>query len=304
MATTTESPVLTREIVINASPATVHSFLVDPDKIVRWMGHSATLEARVGGQIEINYNGFDIMRGEYTEISPNRVTMTWGWEDNEALGPGQSVVTFDLIPQGAATLLRLSHTGLPVEMQPQFGDGWDHFTARLAAVVEGRATGPDAWAPRKAELIAGEVRRLLREARTLLAGASDAALARKSPAEGWTVAALGAHIASHLSLVDFVQECIAGKSEFLSNATGDDLDNANAERAGANAKLDRASILALYEDIDGPVGTLRAISDEDLEKGIAVNFTPNGWITAGQLAEGALLQNVREHLASLRSALA
>jgi hypothetical protein len=37
---------------------------------------------------------------------------------------------------------------------------------------------------------------------------------------------------------------------------------------------------------------------------MAVKFTPNGMITAGQLAEGALLGSVREHVASLRATLA
>ncbi|MCA9822220.1 MAG: SRPBCC domain-containing protein [Dehalococcoidia bacterium] len=304
MATAAESPTLTREVVINAAPATVHGFLVDPEKLVRWMGHSARLEAHVGGAIEINYNGFDIMRGEYTEISPNRVSMTWGWEDNEALGPGQSHVTFDLVPQGSSTLLRLTHAGLPIEMQPQFGDGWDHFTTRLAAVVEGRDPGPDAWAPRKAELIAGEVRQLMRETRALLSQAPGPALARKSASEGWTATALGAHIAGHLALAGLVQECIEGRSQFLANATLDDLDNANAERAGVAASLTRTDVLALFDDIDGPLKAMREVPDEDLEKGMAVKFSPSGYITAGQLAEGPLLQNVREHVASLRATIA
>jgi hypothetical protein len=243
------------------------------------------------------------MRGEYTEISDNRVAMTWGWLDNDMLGPGQSDVVFELIPEGSGTLLRLTHTGLPVEMQPSFSEGWDHFTGRLAAVAEGRDTGPDPWAPRKAELIAGEVRQLMREARALLAEAPESALSRTSKAEGWAVPALGAHIASHLGLVGLVQECIAGKSEFLGTATLEDLDRQNAERAAA-APTTRGKVLALYDDIDSPIQTLREIPDADLEKGMAVKFTPNGQITAGQLAEGALLQNVREHVASLRETLA
>jgi uncharacterized protein YndB with AHSA1/START domain len=304
MATSAETPILTKEIVINAAPETVHGFLVDPDRLVRWMGHSATLEARVGGKIEINYNGFDIMRGEYTEISPNRVTMTWGWLDNDMLGPGESTVTFDLIAQGSGTLLRLTHTGLPVEMQPSFSEGWDNFTGRLAVIAEGRDPDPNPWAPRKAELIAGEVRRLMREAKGLLASAPDSALDRTSAAEGWNGRALGAHVASHLGLIGFVQEVIDGKSEFLTNATIDDLNNANAQRAGDTATLSRDAILALYDDVDTAVETLRAVSDDDLDKSMAVKFTPNGMITAGQLAEGALLGSVREHVASLRATLA
>jgi uncharacterized protein YndB with AHSA1/START domain len=304
MTQTAQSPVLTREITINAAPATVHGFLTDAQKLARWMGHEVHLDARPGGEIEVNYNGFDIMRGEYVEITPQRVVMTWGWEDNPTFGPGQSTVTFELVAQGAGTLLRLTHAEVPEESRPGVGEGWDHFLGRLVVVSEGRELEPNAWAPRQAELAAGQLRRLLRDARATVAGAPDSALQRKSPGEGWTAAALAMHIVSHAGLVQFVEECISGKSEFLANATLEGLERQNAQTSAANANATRADILAAFDaQSDGAVERLRAISDEDFAKGMAVKFTPSGRITAAELAMGPLVANVTDHVASLQAAL-
>jgi uncharacterized protein YndB with AHSA1/START domain len=304
MTQTAEPPVMVKEIRIKASPATVHSFLTDGDKLVRWMGHEATLEARPGGPIEINYNGFDIMRGEYIEISANRVVMSWGWEDNPLLGPGESTVTFELEPDGSDTLLRLTHTGLPMEMQPSFSEGWDHFMGRLAVVAEGREPGPNPWAPRQAELAAGRLRKLMREARATVAAAPETALQRKSAAEGWTGAALAMHIVGHLGLVVLVEECVTGKSEFLGEATLDAIDQQNLQTTAANTNASKTSILGAFDaEVDGAVERLRGINDEDFAKGMAVKFTPSGHITAAETAAGPLLANVTEHVASLKATL-
>lgn len=304
MTQTAEPPVLTKEIRINAAPATVHTFLTDPQKLVRWMGHEATLDARPGGAIEINYNGFDIMRGEYVEVSPTRVVMTWGWEDNPMLGPGQSTVTFELNPDGQGTLLRLQHTGLPIEMQPSFSEGWDHFIGRLAVIAEDRDPGTDAWAPREAELAAGKLRRLMRQARAAVDAAPEPALQRTSAAEGWTAAALAMHIVSHNGVVGLIEECVSGQSEFLAIATLDMLDEKNAQTMAANAAASKADILKAFDaEVEGAVERLRGISDEDFGKGMAVKFTPSGHITAREIAMGPLLGNVSEHLASLEATL-
>jgi len=46
---TTERLELRRELAIAARPETVWSFLVDPQKQLRWMGISAELDPRPGG---------------------------------------------------------------------------------------------------------------------------------------------------------------------------------------------------------------------------------------------------------------
>ena len=50
MESATSTASVVREIAIDASPETVWSFLVEPDKATRWMGETASLDARPGGE--------------------------------------------------------------------------------------------------------------------------------------------------------------------------------------------------------------------------------------------------------------
>jgi hypothetical protein len=55
-------------------------------------------------------------------------------------------VEITLTPEGAGTLVRLRHFGLPSEaLRRQHAEGWDFFLPRLGAAVEGRplAAGVD-----------------------------------------------------------------------------------------------------------------------------------------------------------------
>jgi len=139
---------LVREIRIAARPETIFPFLVDPDKMKRWKGITVNLDPQPGGIYQANLNGQDVMRGEYLEIVPySRVVFSFGWEgENSPLPPGSSKVEISLIPEGNVTLLRLRHFGLPDQLQPSQGHGWDHYLKRLITVAEGHDPGPDPWA--------------------------------------------------------------------------------------------------------------------------------------------------------------
>ena len=142
-----QSDVLEREIYIAARPETVFAFLVDPEKMKRWMGRDVTLDPRPGGIYRCDINGQAIARGEYVEVQPfSRVVFTFGWEGESAIPqPGGSTVEFLLTPDGEGTLLRLRHLGLSPEERSSHGEGWDHFMPRLAAAAEKRDVGPDPW---------------------------------------------------------------------------------------------------------------------------------------------------------------
>ena len=118
---------------IAASPATVFSYLTDPAKFVLWMGVGAELDPRPGGRFRIDADGEHIAIGEYREIDPpHRVVMSWGWENNEAVPPGSTTVEITLTPEGAGTVLRLRHTGLPTETaRTTHKAGWAMYTAKL-----------------------------------------------------------------------------------------------------------------------------------------------------------------------------
>jgi uncharacterized protein YndB with AHSA1/START domain len=134
------------EIRIEAPPEAVFPFLTEPDKIVRWKGVDATVEAVPGGSYRVNVTGRNRAVGEYVEVDPpRRVVFTWGWEGDEQLPPGSSTVTIELIPDGAGTLVRLTHSGLPTGADAAQLEGWEHFLPRLAIVAGGGDPGPDPW---------------------------------------------------------------------------------------------------------------------------------------------------------------
>jgi uncharacterized protein YndB with AHSA1/START domain len=132
-----------REVHIDAAPDTVFAFFVDPDRIVRWMGKTATLEPRPGGLFRIDYGQGDVARGEFVEVDrPRRVVFTWGWEKSgDPVQPGQSTVEVDLEPAGEGTLVRLRHSGLGRDSRKSHDEGWIYFLARLRDVASASAAG-------------------------------------------------------------------------------------------------------------------------------------------------------------------
>lgn len=134
------------EIRIEAAPEAVFPYLTEPDKIVRWKGVEATVEASPGGVYRVNVTGHNHAVGEYVEIEPpHRVVFTWGWEGDPQLPPGSSTVTIELVPDGDGTIVRLTHAGLPEGTDAAQLEGWKHFLPRLATAATGGDPGPDPW---------------------------------------------------------------------------------------------------------------------------------------------------------------
>ena len=140
----TESLVVRRETHITAPPATVFAFLTDPEKIIRWMGTEATMEAHPGGLYLVN--GISTgARGAFREVVPvHRLAYSFGWEGHEQVPPGSSLIEIDLVDQDGGTLLRMTHTGLPdAEQCAAHARGWAHYLARLTVAAAGGDPGPD-----------------------------------------------------------------------------------------------------------------------------------------------------------------
>lgn len=139
-----------QEVLIEASPETVFSFLVDAKKFTRWMGIEAELDPRPGGAYRVRMNKLgDTVAGTYTLIETNRrVVFTWGWDGaNSPLPSGTTRVEVTLEPRGTSTLVRLRHTGFNGRdhLQAMHARGWDHYMSRLGPAAEGRDPGFDAW---------------------------------------------------------------------------------------------------------------------------------------------------------------
>jgi uncharacterized protein YndB with AHSA1/START domain len=144
----TEPPVVRRETLIPAPPATVFAYLTDPEKILGWMGAEATAEPHAGGLYLVKGIGGDparVARGAFREVVPvHRLVYSFGWEGNAEVPPGSTLVEIDLVEQDGGTLLRMSQSGLPNEAQRAKHDqGWAHYVGRLAIAATGRNPGVD-----------------------------------------------------------------------------------------------------------------------------------------------------------------
>ena len=136
------------EIRIDASPEAVFPFLTDPQKIVKWKGVDATVQAEPGGVYRVNVTGRNHAVGEYVEVDPpRRVVFTWGWEGDEQLPPGSSTVTIELIPDGDATIVRLTHSGLPEGRRRGAARGMEAFPAATRDGRDRRRSGPGPVGP-------------------------------------------------------------------------------------------------------------------------------------------------------------
>jgi uncharacterized protein YndB with AHSA1/START domain len=143
----TESIAVERELQIDASPETVWELLTDEREATRWMGQDAAFDLRPGGRYRVGVIPGHTASGAFVEIDPpRRLVFTWGWEGENPVPPGSSTVEFELVPNGAGTLLRFRHVGLPsAEAAESHSHGWDHYLPRLATVAGGGDAGVDPW---------------------------------------------------------------------------------------------------------------------------------------------------------------
>lgn len=134
------------EVLIDAPPEQVFRFFVDPEWLPKWLGQTARLDPRPGGEFRFEVSSGEWCVGEYLEVeAPRRVVFTWGWEDQGMnLPPGSSVVEVDLVAEGSGTRLTLAHRGLPDEdTLALHADGWSRYLDRLDRVARGLDPGPD-----------------------------------------------------------------------------------------------------------------------------------------------------------------
>jgi uncharacterized protein YndB with AHSA1/START domain len=138
-----------REMTIDADAATVFAFFTDPDRLIRWIGVTAELEPQAGGIMLVEVHPGRVAHGEFKEVVPvTRLAYTFGWEGDQSVPPGSSLIEVDLIPKNGSTMVRFTHTGLPPEQAPGHREGWDHFLDRLAIAATGADPGPDPWLKR------------------------------------------------------------------------------------------------------------------------------------------------------------
>src|ERR1700751_1730223 len=143
-----ESLVVRRETQVAAPPATVFAFLTDPQKILSWMGADADTDAHPGGLYLVKDVAGRPGRtppGHFREVvRVHRLAYSFGWEGDEAVPPGSSLVEIDLIDRDGGTLVRMSHTGPPnADEWAGYTKGWTYYPGRLGVAAAGGDPGVD-----------------------------------------------------------------------------------------------------------------------------------------------------------------
>ena len=156
---------------------------------------------------------------------------------------------------------------------------------------------------RRAEVLADRCDTAIQTVIDLIAGASPDALHRSCEAEGWTAAAVAAHVAlSQDFLIDRVR-CIVEDEEFPPfDAAAFHAGNARA--AEENADLSSGQVIALLRNYGAQaVEYVRGLNDDDLGRSRPIPVMGDDPTTAEQFVERVLIGHAEAHLQSLRQCL-
>jgi uncharacterized protein YndB with AHSA1/START domain len=139
-----------RELYVDASPEVVYEVVSSPDHVKHWWPDDARYEVRPGSTGEIVFGdpqagGGAVAFTVVTTRPPRTFAFRWTHQADQAAAAGNSLlVTFDLTPAGAGTLLRLTETGFRemgweiAVLEHEYREhetGWDFFLPRLAPYV-------------------------------------------------------------------------------------------------------------------------------------------------------------------------
>ncbi|MGE0715695.1 MAG: SRPBCC domain-containing protein [Alphaproteobacteria bacterium] len=133
MLATDTRPSLTLERRFAAAPDAVFAAWTDPAKVSRWFGPERVvrvepeMDLRPGGRWRFALWTSDgeqhAVGGVYREVVPGRrLVFTWAWQSTPER---ESLVTVEVKPDGAGTLLTLVHAQLfDDETRERHGHGW------------------------------------------------------------------------------------------------------------------------------------------------------------------------------------
>ena len=152
---------------------------------------------------------------------------------------------------------------------------------------------------RRAEVLADRCDTAIQAVIDLIASTSPDALNRTCEAEGWTAAAVGAHIAvSQDFLIDRVRRIVEDEQFPPFDAAA--FHGGNARAAELNADLSAGQLIALLRD-HGARATeyVRGLSDVDLDRSRSIPAMGENPTTAEQFSERILIGHTEAHLQSL-----
>ncbi|MGH2616898.1 MAG: maleylpyruvate isomerase N-terminal domain-containing protein [Thermomicrobiales bacterium] len=136
----------------------------------------------------------------------------------------------------------------------------------------------------------------------MVSGSAD--LSVTCPVEGWTAAALGAHVGGgHFGIVEYLIKPIVASQE-LQPFDLASFNEGNAKAAAENATLPKDQVLVLLRDNGATAAAyLRSLSDDDLDRTTTLPVFGPEPVTAQQVIEMVLIGHPLDHGNSLRQGL-
>lgn len=115
----------------------VFDAFADAAKFAQWFSPNPNVnleifeyDFRKGGRYKVCFHGQsgskDVVGGEYLAVEPpHQIVFTWQWEAPHTYEGHNTLVTIDLVADGANTKLTLTHTKLPTtEAKVNHNQGW------------------------------------------------------------------------------------------------------------------------------------------------------------------------------------
>jgi uncharacterized protein YndB with AHSA1/START domain len=140
-----------REIHIEATPEVVYEVISTPEHLREWWPDEADLKPVPGATGVITFGDSSTPEANVVPLTvveadpPRRFAFRWVYEDGATATAANSLlVTFDLVPSGAGTLVRFTEAGFREKgweaavLEQQYREhvtGWDWFLPRLVAYV-------------------------------------------------------------------------------------------------------------------------------------------------------------------------
>jgi uncharacterized protein YndB with AHSA1/START domain len=124
-----------------APPEEVWAVLVEPAHVRNWLA-KMTIEPHAGGRVTFDWGGTNQNEGIVRAFDPPHV-FEYTWTRN-----GESVIRFELHPDGDGTLLVLDHAAASLDEAIGVGAGWQSHLEAIDALLAGAPTTPDAWTAR------------------------------------------------------------------------------------------------------------------------------------------------------------
>jgi uncharacterized protein YndB with AHSA1/START domain len=147
-----------REIHVEAAPEVVYEVISTPEHVRGWWPDEAEFEPEPGATGVVSWGDRSSPEAKVVPLTvmeadpPRRFSFRWVYDEGEAATPANSLlVTLELVPSGAGTLLRFTEAGFREKglegavLEEQYRNhatGWDNFLPRLATYAAGLVSTP------------------------------------------------------------------------------------------------------------------------------------------------------------------